>query len=478
MAETPTPQSSNPVSEPFPQEFPEPEIETDEPYRALAVTALIGLFVALIYTVVVLFPAAVGILSGKPFLMAPWTLAIPLIAIIFCIIAKYQIQRAEGALAGQKLATWGILLSVFVGMGYWSYRTAVYFAIRQQARTYAEQWIDLIKRDELNRAILRTLPPLKQMGLDDEEAALSVELPMHAEPGMIQRVTGMQLVAHIRKGGEKTELKFQGTSGLTFRDGGYQVELSYLATTPYVRFDLVVTAQGNIAPNNEYPGRRWFVVGHRTNIPLGSPIVYTELGEAAERIISSGRATLNSWITNIQVPEEVPLAYLHSLPPEQRSKQAQEFQEYLHILLRGGGGGFLGAAEHVEMDLEEKIPGLVTFKQARFLDTANLQATPKVQNQVKEAVVHMLNPKPTEPTRIQFSSMPQPPEWKHENGIITAMFRFEGMMVPQLRLGGQIVLRGELDKISINARMPNWWVEKVIMSEAATMERDAPPGAP
>src|SRR5262249_50203224 len=98
----------------------------------------------------------------------------------------------EGTLAGDKLARWGLLLSLLVGLGYWSYVGATYFAIGREADRYGQKFVEkLTNRDTLG-AFMMTLPPSERPP-DGEAARGQVEARFNS--GEMSRTGGGALSA-------------------------------------------------------------------------------------------------------------------------------------------------------------------------------------------------------------------------------------------------------------------------------------------
>src|SRR5262245_8821711 len=128
-------------------------------YQPLSLLAVAGLGLAAVYAVVVLLGFLAWLLFGSPWLMSLWTLLIPLAAGVISYIARGQILRSEGTLAGLALTKWGITLRVLFGLIFASYTAANYLVFRSQAESFTRQWFNLLADDKTEKAFLRTLPP-------------------------------------------------------------------------------------------------------------------------------------------------------------------------------------------------------------------------------------------------------------------------------------------------------------------------------
>src|SRR5262245_7865078 len=219
-----------PQAEPAGRLFPpDPTAPAEQSYRSLSVLALVGFGLAALYAAIVLFMGAYAFISGKPLLLSGWSMLVPVVAVGLCLVAGWQIRRSEGTLAGDQLASWGWKLGVFVGLGYWAYNAAVYFAVRQQAEAFAKDWLELLSRGQLDRAARRTLPPAQSQNMreDDPELGAKVDLrvgrAVGAEPGVgfRQSMSQIPFVRNLLQAGEGVEIETHGVRDWTYEQGGY-----------------------------------------------------------------------------------------------------------------------------------------------------------------------------------------------------------------------------------------------------------------
>jgi hypothetical protein len=130
-------------------------VKVREPQR-LARVAAIGTLVLI--GGLALF-SLVAFSGSNPWLVPGWTLVLPVAAALVCYLARLQIQRSEGTLAGLGLTTWGLGLSLVFGLNYGAYRASTFFAVRQQASSFAEEWLGDVQQGNLGLAFLKTQPP-------------------------------------------------------------------------------------------------------------------------------------------------------------------------------------------------------------------------------------------------------------------------------------------------------------------------------
>src|SRR5581483_5022904 len=181
----------------------------------------------------------------------------------------WQVQRSEGTLAGDKLARWGLLLSLLVGLGYWSYVGATYFAIGREADHFGQKFVDkLAKRDTLS-AFLMALPPSERPA-EGEGARGQVEARFNA--GQMNRSGGgaftsfsqTPFVRLLSLGGDETKVEFAGVDKWGYVNVGYQVRLLYNIETPQISFVMELPVQGK--EGKGAAGRQWFVMWDKVGL--------------------------------------------------------------------------------------------------------------------------------------------------------------------------------------------------------------------
>src|SRR5262249_31610009 len=115
-----------------PMADPNQVLTTPEPagaetgYRPLSGLAIAGFALAILYALVVLVSTVVGLIQGLGFFLPNELLLAPIAGAILCFLGQRQIRRSEGTKAGLALARWGLWLSVFTGLGYFSYYQFTY----------------------------------------------------------------------------------------------------------------------------------------------------------------------------------------------------------------------------------------------------------------------------------------------------------------------------------------------------------------
>jgi hypothetical protein len=326
----------------------------DEPakeavYRPLSLLALVGFGVAGLYSAVVVLGGAIALFLGDPWLMQGWTALFPVAAAVLSAMALVHIQRSEGTLAGEKLARWGLLLSLVIGLGYWSYVGATYFAIGREADQYARSFLEKLTRTADNRqevltAFLMTLPPSERPA---EDAAARGQVEARFNAGEMSRVGGgafttfaqTQSVRILALGGAETKLESLGVDDWKYIAGSYQVKLLYKVETPQLAFAMEVTVLGQEGKGSE--GRQWFVMWNHVGMRNEPKPVMSQRGANEVNTVKHSRDYLNNtWLRALQDGKTLE-AYLATLPAGDRDgtrKAAVAETGALGLLLSDGLG--------------------------------------------------------------------------------------------------------------------------------------------
>ncbi len=328
LADRPSGAPAPPAGEAAPAFPPDPAAPAEEPYRTLSVLALIGFGVAALYAVVVVLMGAVALLSGKPLLLSGWTLMIPAAAAALCLVARARINRSEGTLAGAALAGWGVLLCLFVGLGFWAYSMAVSFALAQQSERFTREWLDLIRQNKLEQAAYYTLPPPQRGDMRPDDPALRSKLelrqvgatgPEAMGGGAFSQLTQTGLVRTITQFGEEATVESRGVKEWEYTEGGFRVMQAYTVSTPESTFEALVTVHGSESAKK--PGRReWFVVmGHTGFNEQEGPVQYNERGRHMLTLAHQAATLVQNWRQALGRGYR-PESFLLTLPEERRDQ--------------------------------------------------------------------------------------------------------------------------------------------------------------
>lgn len=308
--------------------LPPPEREA---YKPLSLLALFGFIPAALYAVMILVGALIALISRSPWLLPNWTFIIPVVALLICWVARSQILSSEGVLAGLTLTNWGIGLSLFFGLTYGAYSGATYFAIRAQARSYAEGWMRQVQEGNIERAFLLMLPASERPA---ENAQLHQEIEKRLNrpdakggPGPFTTFAQMELVRLMQAGGANAEIQYQGVAAWEYERGGYRVRLRYHVSSPLFTFEALVTAQSTEPVKGQSGARGWYIVPNGTAL-LKETVTHTARGEALQEQIMMAGKFGHEWVSRFSSENADHLSsYLDTLPPTERRRVMAAMQE-------------------------------------------------------------------------------------------------------------------------------------------------------
>jgi hypothetical protein len=360
----------------FPGQAP-PERDRDRSvtYRPLSLMAVAGFGLAALYALIVLIGAITAFFNHTPLLLGIWTLVVPLVGVVLCWAARANIRNSEDTLSGLAFTVWGVALSVLFGLSYLAYWGATYFAVRQQAASFAAQWIDKVKAGQLEQAFMGTLKPSEQTSDSDNLRDLIErrynEIGGPSNRGQFTGFTQQEFVRLLQQGGDEAKVTYQDITSWDYDKGGFVVQMIYHVTMPLGVFDLQVTAHGSESRTNEYPGRRWRIVGESTHLVSGS----VELMKEGDALRENGGAAIQfatKWAEKV-TQHQVDAAYLDTLPPAERKA---------HQLLGAAMGGPLLAPDFLKGREAFTKGSLVNADRPRYWAPKNIETT--VIGEVKE----------------------------------------------------------------------------------------------
>jgi hypothetical protein len=284
--------------------------------------ALGGFALAAIYSVVVFVGGLIAFFNHTPLLLGTWSLLIPLVAGLLCWGARTRIRSSEGTLGGAGLAAWGLGLSILFGLSYLAYSGATYFAIRQQAASFAENWLGLIREGELDRAFAKTL---KQTQQPEQDANLRFILETrHNDPssqtgkGSFTRFKQREFVRLLPQLGPDTKISLQGVREWKYEKGGYLVQLIYRISSSLAGFDLKLSVHGSEDRAGSYQGRRWSVLLEESSMENPSQELVEDRG-ALRLQARSAVEFLAGWTDKVNQRRWIQ-AYEETLPPKERGQ--------------------------------------------------------------------------------------------------------------------------------------------------------------
>jgi len=347
--------------------------DTGPSYRTLSLTALIGFGLSALYAVFLVLMGLVSFVNSKPLLLSGWSLVPPVAGVILCLIAATQIRNSDGTLAGEKLVRWGLLLALFIGLGYWAYYFAVYFAVRQQATAYAETWLEALREGDPKKVIYYAVRPERRQSLrlDDPALALAIDDVMATKllGESVQRSPFLhlqqnRLIRLLIQNGKEVKHELKNIRSWTFVRGGYEVILDYVFRTPEGTYEGVVVVTGTEAPHGEYEGRQWVVDLESSRTQLNERLKegsLTPLGLELARVRGNAARIHHEIRDAFRDNERLPI-FLLTLPKEERAAAKEKLND---LLLRTAVAGPAGSLT-VSSDLARRYAAFLEGNLARF----------------------------------------------------------------------------------------------------------------
>lgn len=494
---------SDPTARPAPAPVsPAAESARADTYRPLSLLALVGAGLAGVYAVGVVGGGLVAFFRGNPLLpsgsLGFFFLAIvPIGGGVLSLVALVQIQRSEGTLAGEKVARWGLLLSVLVGLSYWAYYGATYFAIRQEADKFGQEYLKELANGQVESAFRLTLQPSER---PPNDAKLREQLEGRfnsagemGPKGQLTQFAQSDLVRMLGQGGPQTKIEPLGVSKWDYQ-GGYQARLLYKVTTPEATFELYLAVQGKEGKRSE--GRQWFAPMGGAEIKGNYPTL-TEEGIRTMRVAMQSKDQLGAtWLRAVS-EGNTPEAFLGTLLPE-RSDPVRKAA--LGLFLADGVGlgalpcgapgaaltaGVLAADKDLQFDAAltaEKVePGL-----KEFLAGGLVRAEDKVfwaPQDVKEEVINLVRQEFRRPGQRLADSL------RPDNRVHVSRMSREGgrfvvehdiqIRIPERRYAveGRLVIDCDAKEAEAGT-VTAWRVRSVDLVSAKSIAAQGPPGAP
>ncbi|GEM_PF-4834358 len=266
---------------------------SDVVYRPLSGRALGGLAISCLFGGVVALNASMAVLLGTPFFFSNWTLLLAIAGFVVSWWGMSDIRNSEGTKAGQKLATYGMWISLVSGTGYFAYSYFTGLALSQQALAFFLNEEDgffthlrKVAQDktELNRAFLLTLPAPDRGGVnpaDESKMVKSFDKPgQDGAPGNLSRFRSDHLVLGISKGGSAVSIESLGVHSWKFEQRSYHVTCLFRVKSPESIAEVGITVRSSEG-EAEGQSRQWFV--DMTNYSY-RPLLNTPFGEGMARL--------------------------------------------------------------------------------------------------------------------------------------------------------------------------------------------------
>ncbi len=331
---------------------PEPAPATGAPivYQPISGWAIAGLAAGVLFALLVLTSAAVGLFQGAPVFFPLWVVGAPILAMILCLIGQRHVQNSEGTRAGIPLARWGFRISLVSGLTYFAYYFMTGLAVQTQANAFMMEkgddggFFQLLREGadnptHLNAAFLLTVPATTRSGRADNEITMRQNYDQPGKDGQPGRLTGFReglfgrvLYKQLAKDAEITPLAVRYWG---YEKRGYKVHREYRVVTKEAELRLMMSAVSTEGESTGQ-GRRWFV---NLNDPqVGEGLLSTKLtpvGEGVKRLRGRAREWLEQRLKSIQDGSD-PFPDIRHIDQTQWSQVLGE-KDLLHLAFTTGG---------------------------------------------------------------------------------------------------------------------------------------------
>jgi hypothetical protein len=312
-----TNQSSLPVSA-------GPTADSSRPYSSVSYLAIGGILLAIAYAAVMTIGVVIALFNRTPWILPAWSFIFPLGAALVCWAARVRIHNSEDSLTGASLTAWGLWLTLSFGLVYGAYYSACYLWVTQTATTFADGWFDDLKNDRLDLAFLKSLPPPRPAA--DAQLRDRLELDHNSGPegkGPFTDFRQSHLVRQMEQGGPADQVQFLGVQSWGYDQGGYQVQVLYRVTTPTMTSEVLATVFG--VDNAEDSGaRQWYIKNLQPNLQPSM----SDDGRRMTQLSGDAQSFAQAWLEEV-TSWDWDKAYLDTLPPAEREKQAAELKRPL-----------------------------------------------------------------------------------------------------------------------------------------------------
>lgn len=454
-------------------------------YQPLSLIALLGFGIAVLYGAGVLLIGVVGLSTRQHSLLPSWTLFIPFLSVLMCLVAWLQIRQAEGALAGKKLATYGIAICLLFGLAYWAYFAGVYFAIQQQADTAVRQWLTRIQKKELNMAYYQTLSATKRMTIQNptEQTVLPALLELgDADQGgrgsMMQEIRGFtfnEYVQLLANGGTEANIELKGLKSFEYSDGGFKVVLRYQVSTDLGTFHILVTAHGRTAQGKEFKGRQWNIVLKECGLDSSMPFQQSPVGMAYLALRQNATQFARQWTNSLGGEQQAVEACLMTLEPQERTRRARDLQQRASLHITAGGPLTVASEKSLNLALAQLVPEHKEFLEGNVYNVSGLtlmgvpaeKADAEKEGIIRDIRMSLKADLRAPVVQIQFPER-QTPEWEHDPKakLVTFMFPIQMTVRSKWNVFGKVVVRAHVDEIKPDMKMPVWWIEEIQILDA------------
>lgn len=386
----------------------------------------------------------------------PWGLPaafwlLPLAALLVCWMALSAIARSEGTLDGEALARWGVRLSLFFALIYGAYSVANIFAVRDQAKAAAEDFLRQIAAGgDLYRAYVRSKPEGSRPA--DSNLREMIESENRTSPqgsaGPFSRFKESDYVQLIALGGDKNVFERLTVGWPELKTGSYHVEQVFRVTNPLATFEVEVTTRSVDRPTPEGPTRRtWYIDLPSCKLRVavdsqGQPrpaVTLTAEGQKLEAQFRAAHEVAMRWVDRTGSGPRG-LAFLETVPPAERPAMTEAW-----VVDAAWNNAVRALAFSPWLMLpppERFLEARAAYERGAILDKDDLWAVDNARARTLQAADRLCRVQPmTPPFTLNVAPTRFPLNYRTEGGKALLGVTLRGVVGPQVFTDQQVAMR-------------------------------------
>ncbi len=258
-----------------------------ESYSPVAVSAIVGFSLAVVSILIFVFHSA-------------WFLAFVTVpALIVSIMARRQVLRSEGTLAGGTLALSGIIIALVSGLGWVTSYFTAYLVIRGESLAFVTEFTEKLQRKQAGHAFLDSVREAERtMGKEEwKENVQQLRAQFSAQDRGYDTFRNQALVDLALRYGDQARWVHKGIDQWGYEQGSFTVHHRFHVDCPTHAGDVVIVVHSESGVASGKP-RVWRVDFAPSNInPLLRGI--KPHGEQLNEAHQSATLKLQEWITLI-----------------------------------------------------------------------------------------------------------------------------------------------------------------------------------
>jgi hypothetical protein len=269
----------------FPLEAGDAPTSASATYRPISVLAIVGLGLGLVSCLIFAVDAYWFLL----FVSVP--------AFLISLIALRRIRRSEGTLAGERVASTGIIFSLISGLGWTTSYLTTYGIIRQESSRFVNGWLDKLRQGKSVESFLDTKSPLnRHLGFPLEDLPkLRARFPPKEGYDPYRHALLINLALRY---GERLEWEPGGVAGWGYSDRAYHVIYRYHLRCPEYQGEVRILTASMSTNAADAPPRSWFVNLQYSDT---SALQLTPYGKELKEVQRAAVDRIDKWLLEFTV---------------------------------------------------------------------------------------------------------------------------------------------------------------------------------